>query len=277
LEGRAAVVNLAGRSVNCRYAPGHRREIYDSRLESTRVLGQAIARCANPPAVWLNSSTATIYRHATDRAQDEATGEITPDAQLPPDPVSGPRRPPPGWNETWAFSVDVARKWEQAFADAGADTPRTRKVALRTAIVMGPGAGGPFDAIDRLVRLGLGGTISPGTQYMSWIHVRDFCRAVEFLIGRSDLSGAVNVAAPNALPNRDFMRDWRRARGKAVGLPAARWMMAIASFVLRTESELVLKSRWVYPRRLLESGFKFDFPDWPAAVADLAGPADGAC
>lgn len=272
LDGTAAVLNLAGRTVNCRYTPERRRQIYDSRLESTKVLGEAIGRCAGPPPVWLNASTATIYRHATDRPQDEATGEITPDSMPPPDPAGGPRKPPPGWNQTWAFSVDVATKWERAFAEAA--VAHTRKVAVRAAIVLGPGAGGPFDVLDRVVRFGLGGTIAPGSQYMSWVHIGDFCRAIEFLIDRPDLSGAVNVVAPNALPNRDFMRAWRRARRKAVGLPAARWMMEAASFVLRTESELVLKSRWVYPRRLLDAGFRFDFPDWPGAIADLIRRAD---
>jgi uncharacterized protein (TIGR01777 family) len=250
LEGAQAVVNLAGRTVNCRYNAKHKREIYDSRLESTRVIGQAIAGCANPPAVWINSSSATIYRHALDRAMDEKTGEIG-----------------------MGFSVDVCQKWEEALNQAAA--PGTRKVALRTAIVFGPGAGGPFEAFRRVVKLGLGGTMGRGDQFVSWVHSRDFCRAVEFLIGRNDMSGPVNVASANPIPNREFMRIFRRVLHKRIGLPAARWMLEIGAFFLRTETELLLKSRWVVPGRLLEAGFEFEFPEFGAALENIVRQSQG--
>lgn len=248
LEGAAAVINLAGRSVNCRYNESNRRAIYASRLHSTAIIGAAIAACRQPPLVWLNSSSATIYRDARDRTMDEATGDIGT-----------------------GFSVDVAQKWEKAFADA--ITPHTRKVALRTAIVFGHGQGGPFEAFHRLVRFGLGGQQGDGTQYVSWIHSGDFARAVVWLLEHEELSGAFNLAAPNPLPNHEFMRAFRQACHQSIGLPAPEWMLEMGAFFLRTETELLLKSRRVVPRRLLESGFRFNFSDWHSAVDDLVNHA----
>ena len=273
------LVNLAGKSVDCRYTPANRRATYDSRLDSTAVLAEAIrtggAGGADRPAVWLNASTATIYRHAEDRPQDEATGEITPDSLPPGTPDDRRDDVAPGWNEKWAFSVDVARRWEQTFFDADTgggdegDSNGVRKVALRMAMVFGPGAGGVFAAFDRVVRLGLGGTIWPGRQRLSWVHVDDLCRAVEFLISRDDLSGPVNVAAPTAETMADFLAAHRRARRMPVGLPATRRMIELGTWALRTESELLFKSRWVEPKRLLDAGFTFEHPAWPEAVADV--------
>lgn len=248
LEGAAAVINLAGRSVNCRYHATNRRAIYDSRLRSTAVIGRAIAACAQPPHVWLNSSSATIYRDVRDRAMDEDTGEIGT-----------------------GFSVDVCQKWEQSFTEAA--TPHTRKVALRTAIVFGHGQGGPFEAFHRLVRFGLGGRQGDGTQYVSWIHSEDFARAIVWLLEHEELSGAFNLAAPQPLPNHEFMRAFRQACGQPIGLPATEWMLELGAFFLRTETELLLKSRRVVPRHLLESGFQFNFSDWPTAVNDLVNHA----
>ena len=244
LEGADAVVNLAGRSVNCRYHARNREEILQSRVVSTRLLGAAIAGCTRPPRVWLNSSTATIYRHAEDRPMDEATGEIGV-----------------------GFSVEVAQAWEAALAEA--DLPATRRVALRAAMVMGPQAGGPFVVFHRLARLGLGGTMGSGSQYVSWLHDDDFCRAIEWLIEREDFSGAVNLAAPTPIPNRDFMRDLRRASGAWIGLPATRWMLEVGAVFLRTETELPLKSRRVVPTRLLDAGFTFHHSAWPAAAEEI--------
>lgn len=244
LEGADALVNLAGRTVNCRYTARNRQQIYDSRLKSTAALGAAIAKCARPPKVWLNSASATIYRHALDRAMDEATGEIG----------SG-------------FSVDVCQRWERAFFDAPA--PATRRVALRTAMVFGPGADGVFEAFRRIIRLGLGGTLGTGDQFVSWIHERDFARAVAWLIAHAELDGPVNLSAPNPLPNRDFMRTFREVCGAHIGLPATRWMLEIGALFLRTETELLLKSRRVVPGRLLDSGFAFEFPELRSALAEI--------
>jgi uncharacterized protein (TIGR01777 family) len=244
IDGAAAAINLVGRTVNCRYTDKHKREIYDSRLPSTAVVGQAIAAAKDPPKVWINSSSATIYRDASDRPMDDLTGEIG-----------------------HGFSVDVCQKWEQALADA--DTPGTRKVALRSAMVFGSGEGGVFEAFHRIVRLGLGGTLGGGDQFVSWVHLQDFCRAVHFLIDDGRLSGPVNVSSPNPIPNREFMRTFRQACGKMIGLPAARWMLEVGAFALRTETELLLKSRRVVPTKLLDAGFAFEFPHLRPALDDI--------
>jgi len=253
LEGADLVINLAGRNVNCRYTPENRRAIMESRVRSTRVIGQTIAKLARPPKIWMNMSTATIYRHAFDRAMDEATGEIggkEPDAPA-----------------KWAFSIKVATSWEDALFSSA--TPGTRKIALRAAMVMSPDRGGVFDTLLRLVRFGLGGASGSGKQFMSWIHDRDFVRSIDHLIAHEEFDGAVNIAAPNPVPNAEFMAVLRRAWGTRVGLPAAEWMLAIGTIFLRTETELILKSRRVVPGRLAESGFAFDFPDWGVAAKDL--------
>jgi len=255
LDGADVVINLAGRNVNCRYNAANRREILESRVDSTRVLGEAIAGCARPPRVWLQSSTATVYAHRFDAPNDEATGIIGGDE--------------PGAPDTWRFSIGVARAWEQAFDDAA--VPHTRKVALRSAMVMSPDAGGVFDVLLGLVRRGLGGRSGSGRQWVSWIHHEDFTRAVRWLIERDDFAWAVNLAAPGPLPNDDFMRVLREAWGTRAGLPAARWMLEIGAVFLRTETELILKSRRVVPGRLLEAGFEFRFTDWEAAARELCG------
>jgi uncharacterized protein (TIGR01777 family) len=202
----------------------------------------------------MNASTATIYRHALDRPMDEVTGEIG---------GNEPRAP-----RTWRFSIDVATSWEQAFF--ASETPATRKVALRSAMTMSPDPGGVFDHFLNLVRWGLGGPSGSGNQYVSWIHDVDYIRAIEFLIAREDMHGAVNVCSPCPLTNRDFMCCLRRAWCTSyIGLPAPRWMLAVGAVFLRTETELVLKSRRVVPRRLQEAGFDFHFPNWRGACADL--------
>lgn len=253
LEGADVLINLVGRSVNCRYNAANRREMLESRVASTRLLGEAVAQLAEPPKVWLNASTATIYRHALDRAMDEATGEI-------------------GGRETnapasWKFSIEVATRWEEAFLAASA--PKTRKVALRSAMTMSADRGGIFDTLLRLVRFGLGGTAGSGEQFVSWIHEEDFARAIAFLIAHCEIEGTVNLASPEPLPNRQFMAVLRKAWGARISLPATRWMLEVGAFFLRTETELILKSRRVVPGRLLAAGFQFHFPDWPAAAQDL--------
>jgi len=253
IDGADVVINLAGRSVNCRYTEANRRAMMDSRVDSTRAVGLAIERAARPPRVWLQMSTATIYAHRFDAPNDEATGRIGGDEPDAP--------------AYWRFSIDIAKAWEQALA--AARTPATRKVAMRSAMVMSPERNGIFDVLLGLTRRGLGGTIGGGRQWMSWIHGRDFVRAVNLLIERDDLDGAVNVAAPFPLPQRDFMAALRAAWGTRVGLPATRWMARMGAVFLRTDTELVFKSRYVVPGRLLGAGFAFDFPAWPVAAADL--------
>jgi uncharacterized protein (TIGR01777 family) len=253
LEAADVVINLAGRSVNCRYNAENRREIMQSRVESTRVLGQAIAASAHPPALWMNSSTATIYRHSLDRDMDEATGEL-------------------GGGETnapsqWRFSIDVATSWETAFY--GAKLPGTRRIGLRSAMVMSPDRDGTFDTLCKLVHAGLGGRAGSGRQFVSWVHETDFVHVIDFLIARPELDGSINICSPHPLPNRDFMAALRRACGVRLGLPASPWMLEFGALFLRTETELILKSRRVVPRRLLDAGFDFRYPDWPETARDL--------
>ena len=253
LERADVCINLAGRSVNCRYNRANRRAIFDSRVQSTKLLNQVIASLKNPPAIWLNASTATIYRHSLDRPMDEATGELGGNE--------------PGAPDTWTFSIEVAKAWEEAFFST--PTPRTRKVALRSAMTFSPDPGGVFDVFLALVRHGLGGTNGSGKQFVSWIHEIDFIRSIELLIATEDFTGVVNLASPHPLPNRDFLRAIREAWGTHIGLPTTSWMIEIGTFLMRTESELVLKSRQVVPGRLLDAGFQFTFRYWPEAAGDL--------
>jgi uncharacterized protein (TIGR01777 family) len=253
VDGADVVVNMAGRSVNCRYTPANRRAILDSRVDSARAVGAAIARAAKPPALWVQMSTATIYAHRFDAANDEATGILGGDE--------------PGVPETWRFSIGVAKAWERAVDEA--DVPATRTVKLRCAIVMSPLAGGPFDVLLRLVRLGLGGRAGDGRQYVSWVHDRDFVRAIDRIVHDTSLSDAVNVASPNPLPNAAFMRALRAAWGTPVGLPAPGALLPLGAFVMRTETELIAKSRRVVPGKLAASGFTFAFPSWDVAARDL--------
>jgi len=253
VDGSDVCINLTGRSVNCRYTPANRTAIHDSRIRSTLLLNDVISSLDTPPHLWVNASTATIYRHALDRTMDEATGEL-----------GGSE---PGAPDTWNFSIGVAKEWEMAFFST--PTPRTRKIAIRSAITFSPDRGGAFDVLSGLVRRGLGGRQGSGQQFVSWIHEADFVRAIDLLISREDLSGAVNVAAPNPLRNRDFMRALREAWGVRFGLAAPEWIVEMGAWAMQTESELVLKSRRVVPARLLEAGFQFLFPEWPAAAREL--------
>ena len=248
VDGADVVVNLAGRSVDCRYDDANRRAIMDSRVESTRVLGEAIARAKDPPKVWLQASTATIYEHTFGPPNDEA----------------GPLGSTDG---KWGFSIDVATAWERAAREAA--TPHTRKVLLRSAMTMSPDRGGIFDTLLTLVRRRLGGPAAGGRQYVSWVHERDFVRALEWLVEHEEVEGAVNVASPHPLPQREFFRLLREAWGTRIGLPATRWMLEAGAFAMRTETELILKSRRVVPGRLLDGGFAFEFPEWGEAARDL--------
>jgi uncharacterized protein len=253
LEGADVVINLAGRSVNCRYTAQHRCEILDSRVASTRAIGEAIARARRPPRVWLQASTATIYAHRYDATNDESSGIIGGHG--------------PGAPDSWNFSIDVATAWERAFNEAAA--PHTRKVALRSAMVMSPDRGGTFDLLLALVRRGLGGRAGDGRQFMSWIHDDDFIRAIRWLIDRDGIDGVVNIASPHPIPNVDFMRQLRHAAGVRVGLPASTWMLEVGAVLMRTETELILKSRRVVPGRLRDGGFLFGYPHWADAARDL--------
>lgn len=268
VDGASLVIGLAGRSVNCRYGPANRAEILRSRVETTRAIAEAIGAAERPPALWINSSTATIYRHAEDRAMTESTGELGE-----------------------GFSVSVARAWEDALFEA--TLPGTRRVALRTAIVLGDGSVLP--PLVRLARLGLGGPqrdgrwpatrarLSAGTyhrrgarggrQRFSWIHLDDVIGIIRFLREHDELDGVINAASPNPTDNAGFMRALRATVGAPVGMPLPRVALELGAVLLRTETELVLKSRWVVPERLLAAGYRFRFPHLEGALADILGPA----
>lgn len=249
LEGARAVINLAGVSVNCRYHARNRKLVLDSRLNSTRVLGEAIARCANVPPVWINSSTATIYKHTLGPAWDEA-GEIGGCAEAKD-----------------IFSVHVATEWERVFNEA--NTPHTRKVVLRSAMVLGHGRNSVLPNLLRLTRLGLGGPLAGGRQFVSWIHQEDFCRAVEWIMKHDKLGGPVNLAAPNPITNHELSDTLCKVCHMPFGLPISRWMLEIGAFVLRTEIELLIKSRRVIPGKLLVAGFAFRHPRLIPALEHL--------
>jgi uncharacterized protein (TIGR01777 family) len=245
LEGAEAVINLAGRSVNCRYTPKNRREIIDSRVDSTRAIGEAIAQCKTPPKAWLNASTATWYRHAEDKPQNDWLGE----------PGDG-------------FSCEVAQSWEDAFFNANVPAA-TRKLALRIGMVLANEQATVYDVLRKLTARGLGGAMGSGRQRISWIHMEDFLRAVDFAINDSFLDGTINVTAPEFPTNRQWMQTFREAVGMPIGLPATKWMLEIGARLMGTETELVLKSRWAEPVRLRDAGFRWRWSRTVEAVADL--------
>ncbi|MDM5279007.1 TIGR01777 family oxidoreductase [Paenibacillus silvae] len=245
LEGAALLINLAGKSVNCRYTEENRRIIMNSRTETTHILGEAVMACTRPPELWINSSTATIYRHAEDRPMTEKDGEIG----------SG-------------FSVEVAKAWERAFFEF--ELPSTRQIALRIAIVLGKG--GVMEPLTNLVRFGLGGAQGAGTQQFSWIHIEDLFRMVLFLQEQRQPEGVFNASSPHPVTNRELMASLRQQMGVRVGLPSPRWMLELGAIFIRTETELVLKSRWVIPDRMEREGFTFTYATLEAALADILQP-----
>ncbi|HVW22209.1 MAG TPA: TIGR01777 family oxidoreductase [Opitutaceae bacterium] len=253
LEGADALINLCGRSVNCRYTAANRREILDSRTGPTRSLGEALARLENPPRVWLQASTATIYEHTYGPPNDEFTGR-----------EGGAE---PGVPAGWQFGVEVARAWEGAAR--AVPLPRTRLVLLRISLVMNPDPGSVFDVLLALVRRGLGGPQGNGRQFVSWIHEADLVAAVPWLMAHEEVSGPVNLASPRPLPNAEFMAALRAAWGMRVGLPAPAWLLEAGAVFLRTETELILKSRRVVPGVLARGGFEFRYPEWASAARDL--------
>ena len=254
IDGCDLVINLAGKSVNCRYTPKNKQEIFDSRTDSTRAIGLAIRDAVVPPKVWINAASATIYRHAEDRPQDEYTGEITDhgfaarNGHLKDD-----------------FSVQVCKKWEKVFDEQR--TPFTRKIALRIAITLGPG--GVFVPYLHLLKFGLGGRQGNGRQMYSWVHIEDLCRVVKWVWERDRLEGVYNVCSPHPVSNRDFMRAMRKAAGTRIGLPAYTWMLKLGAMLIGTEAELVLKSRWVVPTRLLDAGFIFRYTEAEDAIRSV--------
>lgn len=254
IDGADVVINLTGRSVNCRYHWPNLNLMMQSRIDSTLAVGHAIAAAERPPKVWLQASTATIYAHTQGPPHTEAEGEL------------GGREPDaPAY---WAYSVAIARSWELALASV--PTHHTRKVALRTGFTMSPDKGGVFDVLMGLVRMGLGGPFLGGQQYVSWITDVDVARALDFLIAHEALEGPVNLTAPEPLRNRAFMADLRKAAGVSVGLPILPGMARLGAVFLKTDIELMQKSRRVVPQKLLDAGFTFTWASWPETAQDLA-------
>jgi uncharacterized protein (TIGR01777 family) len=242
LKNADLLINLSEKSVNCRYTSKNRKAILNSRLVSTQVLGEAVRACTRPPKLWINAASATIYRDARDRPQDETTGEMHDD-----------------------FSVQVCKMWEATFLNQC--TPYTRKVALRTAIVLGEG--GVLVPFKRLVLAGLGGQQGDGKQMFSWIHRDDLCRMAEWIYDHPEQEGIYNASAPNPVSNEVFMRRMREAMGATFGLPAPAWLLRLGAYLIGTETELILKSRWVLPGRILREGFRFKYPEIESALRDL--------
>lgn len=243
LEDATMLINLAGKSVDCRYNKKNKREIFDSRIDTTKALGEAIKNCTNPPELWINSSTATIYRHAQDRPMTESAGEIG----------SG-------------FSVNVATNWEKAFFDF--ELTNTRQVALRMAIVLGKD-GGVMQPLKKLVQFGLGGKQGSGNQMFSWIHIEDLFNIIVFLQKQKSLSGVFNTSAPNAVNNKTLMRTLRKEMHVKIGLPAPAGLLTLGAIIIKTETELILKSRWVVPEKLQQAGFQFTYPTIDAAFKNI--------
>jgi uncharacterized protein len=250
LDGAAVLINLTGRSVNCRYNAANKETMMTSRIASTHILGESVANSHAPPPVWINSSTATIYKHTLGPPHGE-DGEIgaTPSVKD-------------------AFAVEIAQRWEAAFFKAAC--PGVRQVVQRTAIVMANEPGTAFDVLGCLARKGLGGAQAGGRQFVSWLHIDDYCRITEWLVANEDAHGVYNVCAPNPLTNAGMMKTLRSMVGLKIGLPAPRWLLEIGAFFMRTETELILKSRNVVPTRLLTQGFRFGFSEFGPAMKDLA-------
>jgi uncharacterized protein (TIGR01777 family) len=243
LQDADLLVNLCGKNVNCRYTPKNKKEIINSRLIPTRLLGEVIKSLENPPKLWINITSATIYRHAEDRAKDELKGEIGD-----------------------GFSIEVCKAWESSFFEN--ETPKTRKIALRMGIVLGL-KDGAFPRLLNLVKLGMGGKQGNGEQYVSWVHEQDAAGSIECLLNHDEISGVVNCTAPEAIKNHVFMRSIRKAYGISFGLPAPAWLLAIGAKIIGTETELILKSRWVKPAVLLASGFEFKYGGIEGALKAL--------
>ncbi len=236
------IINLTGKTVNCRYTNKNKTEILQSRINSVNAIGRAINQISNPPKLWVNASSATIYRHAPEKPQDEYSGEFGE-----------------------GFSVEVCKTWENAFFSQA--TSATRKIALRMAITLGPG--GVLIPYFNLLRFGLGGKQGNGNQMYSWIHILDTCHIIEWLNDHPSMEGTYNCCSPNPVTNAEFMKLLRKETGKKIGLPAYEWMLRLGAKLIGTETELVLKSRWVIPQKIVESGFKFRYPKLEEAFTDI--------
>ncbi len=243
LENAEVVINFAGKSVNCRYNETNKRIIKESRVNATKVIGQAILQAKKPPKLWLNGGSATIYRYSEDMDMTEKDGELGT-----------------------GFSVDVCKAWEKTFNQI--QTPNTRKILMRISIVIGK-HGGVMIPLKNLARIGLGGTQGHGRQRVSWLHVHDLARMIDFFMANERITGTMNCVSPNHVSNRDFMKQIRKAYHAPFGLPQPKWMLKMGAVLIKTETELILKSRKVVPDRLLKAGFEFDYPTLDLALQEI--------
>lgn len=245
LENAEALINLNGKSVDCRYTEKNKQLIYDTRIQATDVLGRAVTKCKKPPKVWINGASATIYPHSIHQPMTENQQDFTP-----------------------GFSVDVCQKWEEAFHSY--EMAGVRKVLLRIAIVLGEN-GGAFAPLKRLTRLGMGGKQGPGSQMISWLHEKDMANIIQFCIENTDISGVYNASAPNPVNNKKFMKTLRKQVRQPIGMPIPAPFLKLGAVMIGTETELILKSRYVIPEKLLKAGFQFEYPQVDQALQNLCG------
>lgn len=243
IGGADIVVNLCGKNVNCRYTRKNKKEIFDSRTNSTKALATAIS--SNPPKLWVQSASATIYRHSEDRPMTEKDGVIGT-----------------------GFSVEVCKKWERVFLEETQQFTGMRRVILRISLVLGKKEG-VFPRLRNLARLGMGGKQGSGEQWVSWIHETDVARMIDWIATHREIDGVINCTAPTPVKNKDFMSIIRNGFHMPLGLPSPAWLLEMGAFFIRTETELILKSRWVLPRKIERTGFDFQFPDAATAIHNL--------
>jgi uncharacterized protein len=284
IDGADLVINLAGKSVNCRYHKKQRQAILDSRVHATKAIGEAIRKAKNPPAAWINAASATIYRHATNTPNDELTGIISERKRdnMPPNLIDRLRdrkrrllnklfhpQHSPGYSDPGLdFSIQVCKSWEKTFFDE--KTPATRKIALRTAVTLG--RGGVITPYLNLCKFGLGGRHGDGKQWYSWVHIEDVARMIAWLCENEKAEGIYNCVAPNAVSNYSFMKTLRQVTGHKIGLPAPAWLLEAGAWLIGTETELMLKSRWVIPARAMKEGFIFSYPLLKEAFREIVSP-----
>jgi len=242
IDGADLVINLTGKSVNCRYTAKNKQEIFDSRTNSTKAIGLAIQHAVHPPELWINAASATIYPHATDEPRDESFTDFHDD-----------------------FSVQVCKLWESTLYEQR--TPFTRKCALRMAVTLG--TGGVMIPYFNLLKFKLGGRQGSGNQMYSWVHITDTCRMIEWIATNKSLEGTYNCSSPAPVTNYDFMKTLRAVTGHKIGLPAYAWMLKIGAAIIGTETELLLKSRWVLPQKMIGTGFQFKYPFLQDAMQNI--------
>jgi uncharacterized protein (TIGR01777 family) len=243
LEQTDILINLAGKSINCRHTAENKKLIYDSRIETTRILGDALLKCKRKPELWINASASAFYKSDNEHCQTESNYMQGDD-----------------------FLAKTVQDWEKAFFSY--NIPSIRQVALRTSVVLGKG-GGAFQPLKMLTKFGLGGKAGSGKQYFSWIHIEDYFRIIKFVIDNKSVIGAVNTTSPEPVSNSEFMMAMRQSMGCTIGLPAPEFAIRIGARFINTEASLLLDPVRFCPELLLKSGFKFNYPNCKSAINEL--------